>query len=62
MQFIDDNVGGTEVEVAVDVIESEIAGTEDGMQSVLDMVLHESPRDQNFAYQPVAYCNRKRQH
>ena len=60
--FIDDNFGSTEAEVAVDIVGSKIVEAEDGMQNVLGMVLHESPRDQIFAYQPVAHCNDKRQH
>ena len=62
MHFTNEHFGGMEVEVAVDVVEQNIAETEDDMQSILDMVLRESPRDQKFAYQPVAYCNDKRQH
>ena len=77
--------GGSELEESVDigivstvdVVCSELVGTEDDMQHFLDMVLcdHENPRDQNFVggsdgkrhQQPSATAttasrNRKRQH
>ena len=43
--FVDDKFDGTEVEVAVDIVDSKIVEAEYDMQNVLDMVLHESPRD-----------------
>ena len=55
MHFTGDSSDDTEVEVKV-------VEAEHDMQMFLDMVLHESPRDQDFAYEPVADCKDERQH